>query len=468
MGNGVSSCCDPGECCGAKLKIANLDGPAQESETRTKISNVVIVHVGSDSSERLKQHLQMARACAIEVEVKVLRGKITGVELSVNTNKLGGVANRKLVPLPVAAEMEMPLAGQAWGGNQQGQFNQNQQNLMQMNQMNAMGQQGLTSGRSRNLHADERIRLRLLPQHTNGFEVGDYYLSCNAIEAGSITVTVTSMVEMSPGAGLQKLDIVTHQQKLLGDLPTLQWGKPQQQFIYGQQPAPAAASPYPANRGFNNNAVGQSPFGVASSSPYGVAPPGNGSAYDFGHNMTLADAQLHIRNLESEIFSQNNEIASLKKQNRALDEKVYQFERNGGRSNANASSTELQLNRYKEYILKAKEVIAQQKERIVDLETTTMVGRLEAHLLEYKEYASRQKIKLAELSEDFEAVDRELRESRAESDELRARYHLLKRDNSKYRDEVSPRRTPHYSQRRNHLGRSGAGLGSPSHGSTLR
>src|SRR5680860_57611 len=85
------------------------------------------------------------------------------------------------------------------------------------------------------------------------------------------------------------------------------------------------------------------------------------------------------------------------------------------------------------------------------------------------EEASRQKLKLTEQQQEVEVLDRECRELREETDELRARYQQLKRGGSpRTRQEQSPRRTPLYSRnvraqfRQGLTGQSGFNLRSPS------
>jgi hypothetical protein len=397
----------------------------------------MVVHVGSTESERLRSHLFAGRACAIEVVAKVMRGRVTHTSISVNKNPPG--TRLKLAPLPVQPEQEVyPQAGaQAWGGAFQPGFSPQ-----------AAASAGAAGGAPHNDLGPGGVRFRLLPNHTNNFEPGDYYLTWNAVAPGSLLVQVQALVEQTPGQGLQPLQVVTHQQRLIPDLipdVSINWGNKNQ--------------PPPVNQ-FGQTAVPpqqqqQHQQPLAPRGPYGQQPAYNSQApYSPSAQMSHQDALLHIRNLERELADQNAEIHALKKANRGLDEKLYNYERGRGGLGGSSGASELQLSRYKEYILKAKEVIAQQKERIVDLETTTMVGRLEAHLLEYREYASRQKLKLAELSQDLEGVDQEVRELRDEAEELRARYEALKAKSADraIREEPSPRRTPHYSRQRSVTG----------------
>jgi hypothetical protein len=161
MGSGSScalACCEAGgacDCCSTPLRRANLDGAAQELATRTGATNLLLVHVGSDESERLGDHLQSNRRCAIEVTVKVLSGRITAVALNVNVNPHG---NRKLVPLPVQPETDAPPA--AWSNSFAPGFSQQQQQQAAHQHHEGLGHGG--------------VRFRLTPQHTNNFEPGPY------------------------------------------------------------------------------------------------------------------------------------------------------------------------------------------------------------------------------------------------------------------------------------------------------
>jgi len=465
MGAAVS-CFEPGGACDCSRPppCVRLDGVAQELPTRAGRNNILVVTVGETSSRRLREHTHQGRQAAIEIEVRVLRGSISPVVISVDVN--AHVGARKLVPLPVKPELQHSTYQQ-----------QQQQQTVYNNQRGGpVGHHAQHSSPSDDNLGKGGCRLRLLATHTNTFEEGEYYVTCSAIVPGSILVKATSLVEMTPGAGLQPIALIAHQPKLL-PLPdfNVTWGDKQQQQVVQQQNQQQQQrqqhlAPMQPRPGYGQVQPQTHPQ-QQPQQPYGPMQSYNGQtsgAYGYGHTNTNSsgmhgryghtsridtsylpvEVQSYIQSLEREVYEQSQEILSLQRQNRSLDERIYGYERGGGRGSSMGVSNDLQLNRYKEYILKAKQVIAQQKDRIMDLETTSMVGRLESHLLEYKEYAARQKQKLAELSEEMEIVDRERRELRDEAEELRARYHIFKRQLPEYRDEPSPRRTAHSSRTR--------------------